>query len=52
MATLNSFVGNRDIKTSNETKEEIVEGLSLRVTTPSRAYPRGGGGYSNFFPYT
>ena len=37
-------MGNRDIKTSNETKEEIVEGLSLRVTTPSRAYPRGGGG--------
>ena len=30
VATLNSFVGNRDIKTSNETKEEIVEGLSLK----------------------
>ena len=25
------------IKTSNKTKEEIVEGFSLRVTTPSRA---------------
>ena len=25
-------MGDRDIKTSNETKEEIVEGLSLRVT--------------------
>ena len=35
--TLNSFVGNREIKTSNKTKEKIVEGLSLRVTTPSRA---------------
>ena len=30
-------MGNREIKTSNKTKEEIVEGLSLRVTTPSRA---------------
>ena len=26
-------MGNREIKTSNTTKEEIVEGLSLRVTT-------------------
>ena len=25
------------IKTSNKTKEEIVEGFSIRVTTPSRA---------------
>ena len=33
-------MGNWDIKTSNETKEEVVEGLSLRVTTPSRAYIR------------
>ena len=33
VATLNSFMRNQDIKTSNETKEEIVEGLSLRVTT-------------------
>ena len=30
-------MGNREIKTSNETKENIVEGLSLRVTTPSGA---------------
>ena len=30
-------MGNRDIKTSNKTKEEIVEGFSLKVTTPSRA---------------
>ena len=28
---------NREIKTSNKTWEEIVEGFSLRVTTPSRA---------------
>ena len=34
---LNSFVGNWEIKTSNKTKEEIVDGCSLRVTTPSRA---------------
>ena len=42
-------MGNREIKTSNQTKEEIVEGLSLRVTTctPSLTYIRarlGGGG--------
>ena len=37
VATLSSFVGNREIKTSNKTKEEIVDGFSLRVTTPSRA---------------
>ena len=37
MATINSFVGNREIKTTNKTKEEIVEGFSLRVTRPSRA---------------
>ena len=27
----------REIKTSNKTKKDIVEGVSLRVTTPSRA---------------
>ena len=37
---INSFMGNQEIKTSNKTKEEIVEGLSLRVTTSSRAYIR------------
>ena len=35
VATLSSFVGNREIKTSNKTKEEIAEGGLLRVTTPS-----------------
>ena len=30
-------MGNREIKISNKTKEEIAEGFSLRVTTPSRA---------------
>ena len=31
-------MGNREIKTSNKTKEEIVEGFSNRdVTTPPRA---------------
>ena len=30
-------MGNREIETSNKTKEEIVEGFSLRVTTWSRA---------------
>ena len=30
-------MGNREIKTSNTTKEEIVAGVSLRVTTPSCA---------------
>ena len=30
-------MGNQEIKTSNKTKEEIVEGFSLRVTTPSCA---------------
>ena len=30
-------MGNQEIKTSNKTKEEIVEGVSLRVTTLSRA---------------
>ena len=29
-------MGNREIKTSNKTKEEIVEGFFLRVTTPPR----------------
>ena len=42
--TLNSFVGNREIKTSYKTKEEIVDGRSLRVTTPSRAYIRASPG--------
>ena len=36
-ATLSSFVGNREIKPSNKTKEEIVEGFVLRLITPSRA---------------
>ena len=30
-------MGNWEIKPSNKTKEEIVEGVSLRVTTPSCA---------------
>ena len=30
-------MGNREIKPSNKTKEEIVEGVSLRLITPSRA---------------
>ena len=30
-------MGNREIKPSNKTKEEIVEGFSLRLTTPPRA---------------
>ena len=34
VATLSSFVGNREIKPSNKTKEEIVEGCSLRLITP------------------
>ena len=37
VATLSSFVGNREIKPSNKTKEEIVEGFSLRLITPPRA---------------
>ena len=37
VATLSSFVGNREIKLSNKTKEGIVEGFSLRLVTPSRA---------------
>ena len=37
VATLSSFIGNREIKPSNKTKEEIVEGVSLRLITPSRA---------------
>ena len=37
IATLSSFVGNQEIKPSNKTKEEIVEGFSLRLITPSRA---------------
>ena len=38
VATLSSFVGNQVIKPSNKTKEEIVEGFSLRLITPPRAY--------------
>ena len=37
VATLSSFVEDREIKPSNKTKEEIVEGFSLRLITPSRA---------------
>ena len=37
VATLSSFVGNWEIKPSNKTKEEIVEGFSLRLITPPRA---------------
>ena len=37
IATLSSFAGNREIKPSNKTKEEIVEGFSLRLITPPRA---------------
>ena len=29
-------MGNRGIKLSNKTKEDIVEGFSLRLITPSR----------------
>ena len=36
-ATLSSFVGNREIKPSNKSKEEIVQGFSLRLITPQRA---------------
>ena len=36
-ATHSSFVGNREIKPSNKINEEIEEGLSLRLITPSRA---------------
>ena len=31
-------MGNREIKTDNKIKEEIEEGFSLRVTTPSRTF--------------
>ena len=37
VATLSSFVGNPEIKPSNKTKEEIVEGFSVRLITPPRA---------------
>ena len=30
-------MGNREIKPSNKTKEEIAEGFSLRLISPSRA---------------
>ena len=33
VATLSSFVGNQEIKPNNKTKEEIVEGFSLRLIT-------------------
>ena len=36
-ATYSTFVGNWEIKTSNKTKEEMVEGFSLRLINPSRA---------------
>ena len=37
VATLSSYVENREVKPSNKTKEEIAEGFSLRLITPSRA---------------
>ena len=37
VVTLSSFVGNREIKPSNKTKEDIVEGFSLRLIAPSRS---------------
>ena len=37
VATLSSFVGSREIKPSNKTKEDIVEEFSLILNTPSRA---------------
>ena len=37
VTTLSSFVGNREIKPSNKTKEKIVEEFSLRLVTPPRA---------------
>ena len=37
LATLSSFVGNRETKPSIKTKGEIVEGFSLRLITPPRA---------------
>ena len=37
VATLSSFVGNREIRPSNKIKEEIAEGFSLRLITPPRA---------------
>ena len=36
VASLSSFVGNQEIKPSNKTKEEIVEGFSLGFITPPR----------------
>ena len=38
VATRSSFVGNREIKPSNKTKEEIVEGFSLRLITPPHTF--------------
>ena len=32
-----NFVENREIKPNNKTKEEIVEGVSLRLITPPHA---------------
>ena len=37
VASLSSFVGNQEIKPSNNTKEEIEEGFSLRLITLSCA---------------
>ena len=37
IATLSSFAVNREIKPSNKTKEEIVDGFSHRLITPPRA---------------
>ena len=34
VATLSSFVGNREVKPSNKTKEEVVEGFSPKLITP------------------
>ena len=40
VATLSSFVVNREIKPSSKTKEDIVEGFSLRlITTPCACEP-------------
>ena len=40
VATLSSFVGNREIKPNNKTKEEIVEGFSLISGSHQRRMPR------------
>ena len=38
VATLSSFVGNREIKPNNKTKEEIVEGFSLMLSSHQRRF--------------